>query len=170
MEQPDREDWRSFRRGDVKGLERIYNRHKDRMYTYCLYATGDRHLSEDIVQETFVKLMAQKTKLDIETTMGNWLFICARNLTFNHLKSQTRRVSLSQIENPAIEMGVETRLFIENVLDKLALEERELILLREQQRFTVKEISDMLGISEEAVRVRLYRIRKKMQKIAKGEK
>jgi RNA polymerase sigma-70 factor (ECF subfamily) len=169
MDQLDREDWRRFRKGDATGLERIYNRHKDKLYTFCLYVTGDRQLSEDIVQETFVKLMGQSQKLDSNARIKDWLFICARNLTFNQVKSQTRRVSLSQLENPAIEMDVETKLFIQNILDKLAHGERELILLREQQRFSIEEISKMLGISEEAVRVRLYRIRKKMQQIAKGK-
>ena len=170
MDQLDREDWRRFRRGEVTGLERIYNRHKDKMYTYCLYVTGDHQLSKDIVQEAFVKLMEQKAKLDSGTRIKGWLFICARNLTYNHLKRQSRQsVPLAGISNPTVEMGVETKLFIQDVLDKLALNERELILLREQQQFSIEEISMMLGISKEAVRVRLYRIRKKMQQIAKGK-
>jgi RNA polymerase sigma-70 factor (ECF subfamily) len=169
MDQLDREDWRRFRRGDNTGLERIYGRHKDKLYTFCLYVTGDCQLSEDIVQETFVRLMGQSQKLDSNARIKDWLFICARNLTYNDIKKHIRSVSLSQIENPAIEMSAEARLFIQRVLDRLALDERELILLREQQRFSIEEISKMLGISEEAVRVRLYRIRKKMQQIAKGK-
>ena len=64
-------------------------------------------------------------------------------------------------------MSIETKLFIENVLDRLDVDQRELILLREQQRFTIREIADMLCVSEGSVRVRLYRIRKKMQEIGK---
>lgn len=170
MNRLDREDWRRFRHGEVIGLERIYNRHKDKMYTYCLYVTGDIQLSKDIVQEVFVKLMEQKTKLDSGVRIKGWLFICTRNLTYNHLKRQNRRsVPLTAINNPTVEMSVETKLFIQNVLDKLAFNEKELILLREQQQFSIEEISMTLGISKEAVRVRLYRIRKKMQQIAKGK-
>jgi RNA polymerase sigma-70 factor (ECF subfamily) len=167
MDKRDREDWRRFRSGDVTAMERIYNRHKDSMYTYCLYVTGNRQVSEDIVQETFVRLMKQKASLDIETTLKNWLFICTRNLTFNYLRKQSRDVPLTTIKNPVTAMDVVTKLFIQNVLGKLKPEERELILLREQQRFSVEELSQMLEISEEAVRVRLYRVRKKMQHIAK---
>jgi len=170
MDNLDREDWRRFCKGDVTAMERIYNRHKDRMYTYCLYVTGNRQVSEDVVQETFVRLMRQKAGLNIETTLKNWLFICARNLTFNHLKKQSRDVSPVSIVNPVTEMDMETRLFIRNVLGRLKPEERELILLREQQRFSVEELSALLEISEEAVRVRLYRVRKKMQQIAKEKK
>jgi RNA polymerase sigma-70 factor (ECF subfamily) len=169
MDSIDREDWLTFRQGKAAGLERIYRRHKDKMYTYCLYITGDHELSKDVVQETFVKLMEQKVKLDSNARIKDWLFVCARNLTYNHLKRRSRRsgsVPRIDIDDLSVETDVETRLFIENVLNKLAPEERELILLREQQRFSVREISTMLGISDEATRVRLYRIRKKMQQIA----
>ena len=169
MDQLDRENWRRFRRGDATGLERIYNRHKDKLYTFCLYVTGDRQLSEDIVQETFVRLMGQSQRLDINARIKDWLFICARNLTYNQLKRHKRSLSLLEIDDQPTEVNVETKLFIQNILDKLALDERELILLREQQRFSIEEISKMLSISEEAARVRLYRIRKKMQQIAKGK-
>ncbi|MFQ6009021.1 MAG: RNA polymerase sigma factor [Candidatus Zixiibacteriota bacterium] len=170
MDQQDRDDWQKFRRGDRIGLQRIYNRHKNKLYSFCFYVTGNREMSEDIVQETFVQLMNQKAKLRIKTALKNWLFICTRNLVYNRLKKNNKQIlPLSQITNPTVAMDIETKLFINNVLDKLSLDERELILLREQQQFTTEEISDMLGISEEAVRVRLYRVRKKMQQIAKEQ-
>ena len=168
MDQQDRDDWRRFRQGDRIGLQQIYNRHKNKLYSFCFYVTGNREMSEDIVQETFVQLMSQRAKLHIEIALKNWLFICARNLVYNRMKKENKQIlPLPQITNTTVEMNIETKLFIKNVLDKLSLDERELIILREQQQFTTREISDMLGISEEAVRVRLYRVRKKMQQIAK---
>ena len=47
------------------------------------------------------------------------------------------------------------------------MEERDLILLREQQGYSIGEIALLLGVTEETVRVRLYRARKKMQEIGK---
>jgi RNA polymerase sigma factor (sigma-70 family) len=168
MDQQDRDDWQRFRHGDGISLQRIYHRHKDRLYSYCLFVTGNRELSEDIVQETFLKLAEQTQRLDNDVSIKDWLFICARNLTLNNIKKHQRRtVLLSKIDDFKAELDMETKLFIQDVLDKLDHDERELILLREQQRYPVTEIAKMLGISEEAVRVRLYRVRKKMQQIVR---
>lgn len=170
MSSLDRKDWQRIRQGDNTGLAGIYSRHKDRLYTFCRYVTGNQQQSEDIVQETFVKLLGQSKNLDDNVSIKDWLFVCARNLTYNHLKRQKQSSLLTDFIDPPAESNVETEIFIRDVLSRLTTEERELILLREQQRFTTKEISSMLNISAEAVRVRLYRIRKKMQQTAKEEK
>ncbi len=165
MDQLDREDWAGFANGDRGGIARIYNRHKDTLYTFCLYVTGDRQLSEDVVQETFLALMKNRHTLKVESSLKGWLFICARNLTYNLLKRRPEPPYHASNENSAA--SVETQLFIENVLSRLTVDERELILLREHQQFSIRELSEMLDLSEEAVRVRLYRIRKKMQSLVK---
>jgi RNA polymerase sigma factor (sigma-70 family) len=171
MEENDRDDWQGFLLGDQRGLERIYERHRNAMYTYCLYVSGDRQLSEDITQETFMRLMEQKQKLQIENSLKGWLFICTRNLLFNRLKQQKVRSDRAKEFAEAVGvLDVETKLFIESVLGRLTADERELVILREQQRFTIAEIAQILGISEEAVRVRLFRARKRMQQIAKDGK
>jgi RNA polymerase sigma-70 factor (ECF subfamily) len=170
MNELDRDDWQRFCQGDKTGMARIYSRHKNKLYTFCMYVTGNRQLSEDVVQETFIRLMGQSQKLGRNVRIKDWLFICARNLTYNQLKRHQLSSSLSDVVDPPTESNIETRIFIQDILGKLDFDERELILLREQQRFTTEEISFMLGISEEAVRVRLYRIRKKMQQIAKEAK
>lgn len=171
MEENDRDDWQGFLQGDVSGLERIYERHRNAMFTYCLYVSGDRQLSEDITQETFMRLIEQKQKLQIENSLKGWLFICTRNLLFNRLKQQ--QVRSDRVKDIAEAIGgvnVEMKLFVESVLGRLTENERELVILREQQRFTIAEIAGVLGISEEAVRVRLFRARKRMQQIAKDGK
>ena len=169
MDQQDRDDWRKFREGDSDGLQRIYHRHKDRLFSYCFYVTGDRELSEDVVQESFYKLARQSQRLDDHASIKDWLFICTRNLTFNHLKRHRRQTLLStNIDHSTSELDVETRLFIQNVLSRLDRSDRELILLREYQCYSINTIAKLLSISEEAVRVRLYRVRKQMQQLAKG--
>lgn len=169
MDQIDGEDWQEFRKGRQSGLERIYNRHKNSMYTYCCYLTGDRELSEDIVQQTFVKLIECRRNLQTGAGIKGWLFVCARNLALNHLKKrsgQRRPVLAENITGAQVDMNAEAKLFIDNILGKLTQDERELILLREQQRFSIREISEMMGISDQTARVRLYRVRRKMQQIA----
>lgn len=163
MDESDRQDWAAYGCGEAEALDRIFRRHKDALFSYGLYMTWSREDAEDIVQETFVRLIRCKGKRIV--CLRSWLFIAARNLTLNRLRTKPS-VSLKGLEG-AISEVAETRLFIERMLSKLAPEERELVLLREWQGFAVAELAEMMGLSNEAVRLRLYRVRKKMQNLAK---
>jgi RNA polymerase sigma-70 factor (ECF subfamily) len=169
MQHPDHEDWKRFCEDDTEAFGRIYRRHRDTMFTYCYYLIGDRHSSEDVVQETFLKLLRQKGRLAIKSSLADWLFICARNAALNLLRKRGREASAPVELSPVPERPDDsTRIFVESVLRRLAPEERDMLLLRERQGYTIGEISRMLEISEENVRVRLFRARKKMQLLAKG--
>jgi len=169
MRDTDISNWRRFCRGDQRAFEQIYLQHKDKMYSYCLYVSKDKQLSEDVVQESFTRLLSLDDNADNIQSPANWLFICARNLILNHLssrKSEENNVaSMTGIVTES--MSTETRLFIDEVLSQLESEERALILLREYQQFTMKELAEMLDTNESSVRVRLFRIRQKLQKIRK---
>jgi RNA polymerase sigma-70 factor, ECF subfamily len=164
MEDADRQDWAAYCCGERLALQRVFERYKDALFTYCVYMTGNRDDSEDLVQEAFTRLIGQRDR-DTIASIRNWLFICTRNLTLNHLKRKAP-VSLNG-SIPAIDSDLEVRRFIDHVLSRLTIDERELILLREQHGFTPAEIATMLDVSPESVRIRLHRVRKKMQAIAK---
>jgi RNA polymerase sigma-70 factor (ECF subfamily) len=164
MNDADSQDWAAYRRGERNALHRIFVRYKDAMFTYCVYMTGDRDDAKDLVQEAFIRLIGQRNGKPI-ASVRDWLFICTRNLTLNLLK---RKASVSLDGSlPVTDSAPEIRRFIETILDRLTPEERELVLLREQHGFSMSEIATMLELSPENVRIRLYRVRKKMQSIAK---
>ena len=168
MDYSDEKDWLAFCRNEPQAFDRIYRRHKDGLYDFCLYVTGDGRLSEDLVADVFTRLIRMKNKLEIESSLKNWLFICVRNMAYNLIRKRNREYNLmSQIKFNQEAVDIELKVFIEDILSRLDADERELILLRERQGFTIRELAEIVNISEEAVRTRLYRIRKKMQMLGK---
>jgi len=168
MDQLDIEDWKSYCQGDSSAICRIYDRNADKLYSFCLYLCGDVQLSEDVLQDSFLNLMKQRNKGKINRSIRSWLFVVARNLIYNKKKKlASEREYMQIVDRNSIDP--ETRLFIMNILNKLLPHERELILLREYQRFSIGEIAQMLELSDEAVRVRLYRVRKKMQALERNK-
>lgn len=169
MKDTDISNWRRFCRGDQHAFEQIYLRYKDKMYSYCLYVSRDKQLSEDVVQESFTRLLSLSDNTRKIQSPANWLFICARNLILNHLSSsKSAEKNVASITNNVTEpISVEARLFIDSLLCRLESEERGLILLREYQQFSMKELADMLDTNEGAIRIRLFRIRQKLQRIRK---
>lgn len=144
-------------------MENAYKKYKNQLLAFSLYVTGDRELSEDIVHEVFLKFASQP-KNTINSTK-DWLFISTRNLTYNNIKRLKRNIY--QPINSHSRISIEQKILINQILKKLDFDERELILLKEKYGYSTKELTSMLSISEENVRIKLFRIRKKMQKIAK---
>ncbi|KAA3633208.1 MAG: sigma-70 family RNA polymerase sigma factor [Calditrichaeota bacterium] len=144
-------------------MENAYKKYKNQLLAFSLYVTGDRELSEDIVHEVFLKFASQP-KNTINSTK-DWLFISTRNLTYNNIKRLKRNIY--QPINSHSRISIEQKILINQILKKLDFDERELILLKEKYGYSTKELASMLSISEENVRIKLFRIRKKMQKIAK---
>ena len=165
MDDRSRQDWREFRQGSRKAFDRLYVRLKDRLFSYCLYTSGDPELSRDVVQESFVKLLENQTDTEFESGLDNWMFVCVRNSLYNRLKRrrvrQQHEYSQALSESAALNNG-EARVMLQQVLANLSVEERDLILMREFLGLTIPEISEAIAASEGAVRVRLHRIRKRI--------
>lgn len=160
----DRYDWLSFRGGDPLAFGRIYDRNKDRLLTYCVHLGLTREGGEDVLQEAFAQLARQRGEIE---SIRNWLFVSVRNHCLNQLKRLRREMSPPDAATVSSEIDPEAAEFIERVLKRLLPGERELILLRELHGFSARELADMQNTSEEAIRVRLYRIRKRMHELGK---
>jgi|GEM_PF-2167015 len=167
MEDRDRLDWRLFEEGDQKAFDRIFQRHRRHLLKYSSYMTGSSAVGEDVVQETFMRLLEQKGSLTIRSSLKDWLFICARNHSLNLLAKRRRMEQFLPDVAGNNDCSDEMKWLIQEVLGKLNHDERDLILMREQQQYSIMEMATLLGISQEAVRVRLFRIRKKMYELGK---
>ncbi len=135
---------------------------------YCAYLIGDREVAKEIVQESFLRLIGKTKESEGPESPKDWLFICARNLCFKHLRSRRVHSSYQPLPDSSHdETSSEDRHFIEQVLGRIEAEERDLILLREVEQYSICELARLTRVSEEAVRVRLHRIRKKMQELGR---
>jgi RNA polymerase sigma-70 factor, ECF subfamily len=151
--------------GDITGE---YERQYRPLVTYCALVLGDRDAAADIVQESYYRLVRQVKMAQPPSDIRGWLFICARNLCFTELRRRkSSRIDANQLWRPPEQLDPESARFVEQVLARLSPEERDLILMREQQRYAIGEMAAMLEISEEAVRVRLFRVRKRMQELGR---
>ncbi len=160
----DLQDWQAFCHGDNSGMDRLYDRHSPALLSFCLYLCGDRTKSEDIVQDSFMSLMAQREGSKITRSIRSWLFVTARNLVYN----LSRRISHQSLDSLseyhlATNSNPDISLIIDRIISSLPPDDRELLLLREHQGFSISEIAEMLSLSKENVRIRLYRIRKRIQ-------
>jgi len=158
----------------------IFNRIKKKLYNYILKMTEDIMLTEDIVQDVFLKLYQNIDNIRYKDNINFWLFTTARNEVYGFFRRKRIRIDQFNVED-ADEIEIEAEENIEDefekkevkelvqmVLNKLAIEQREVFILKEYGGLKYSEISDVLGIDEKLVKSRLNKVRNKLiNKISK---
>lgn len=78
--------------GDSQALTYIYERYKQGLFSFCFRLLGDGNSAEDVVHETFIKVLTEKEKLQNPAVLKSWMFTIARNEAFailNHRKKNS---------------------------------------------------------------------------------
>ena len=83
----DSELLRKMKKGDTDAFSILYHRHAPRLLNFVTGLLKDETAAEDVVQNIFVKLWTVRGQLDSSKSLTNWLFVCARNESYNVLKS-----------------------------------------------------------------------------------
>lgn len=165
-------------RGNVMSDPRIeiYENYKQAIYSYLYRSTLNRHIAEDLTQETFFRAFKSLSTYRGEASMKTWLFKIARNTYINFsVKKQTQlEVHTGTLdERMAVQKNpykhAEDKLLIQMILVKLPENYRSYILLRDENGLTYGEIAEITNESIAQVKVGIYRARKKFREIYKKE-
>ena len=150
-----------LRAGDTASLIR---RHYGPVYGLARRLLGSELDARDAAQETFTRAIAHLREFDGRRSFRNWIFA----IVANHIRDLLRRrrqvpldvaeeslPDLSLPESPVIRREDRDRVLA--AVDRLPFEWKIIVTLKVQQELTPGEIADTLGISVNAVRIRLYR-------------
>lgn len=148
-------------------LDELYIRYHRELYLYLYSLCRDHAISEDLLQETFLKAL-----LSLSESHGNlraWLYLVARNLYYNYKKREDRLVSAETLEDGAGETPLDwlltderTRLLYE-ALTQLEERKREVLQLQYFGGLSQREIGAVLHLNPEHVRVLAYRGRRELR-------
>lgn len=152
----------------------IFHRTKKKIYNFVLKMTFDRMLTEDIVQDVYMKFFESFDNLKSFASAEIWLFTTARNEIYQYYRRKKVHtdkyapVNVDKVEirsSESIEDDLERediRILIYDELMFIPAEQKEVFLLKEYGGFSYKEISEMMNINIELVKSRLFKVRKKM--------
>ncbi len=148
----------------MKEFETLYCTHASAIFRFALGLCGDRAQAEDIVSETFVRVLTRAPRLETGTALA-YLLAIARNTYLSGQRRRRREVPLSEdlpapAQDPADRLQNENRLATTmHALRDLPEGERAALLLRVDHDLPYKEIAAALGISTGAAKVRVHRAR-----------
>ncbi len=156
---------------DPACFEKIYNKYYQKVYNYFWYRLGyDREKAEEMMQEVFLRAFSKlKTYKHRNYSYLTYLLTIARNLFINYLKKEKESVSWDEIKNLTVSgneilHNILDAQYLYNIIERyLSGNEREAVLLRYREGLSIKEISQVMRKSENAVKLLLSRARKKLK-------
>lgn len=146
----------------------IYLRHSQRVYAYCLKVTANEEEARDIFQETFFRFFeASKSKKTLKN-IGAFIIIIARNLCLNYKRDKKTKVHLDDINYASYDNEYSRKELLDLInesLELLSFDQREAFVLRQYQGYSYKEIAEITGDNENAVKNRVWRAKERIKEI-----
>jgi len=166
-----------LRRGDPDAFDDIYAAFNTRLFTFLVRLSRRRDVAEDLLEETWLRLVKNAQRLEADTRLGPWLFTVARNLHVSYCRSRMLEdsaaaslmglwpfsVERSSPFEAAAASELERR--IERALTTLPLPSREVLLLVGVAGLDHADAADVCGITPAALRQRLHRARETLSKM-----
>ena len=172
-----------FQGGDVGAFNQIVHRYKDRLLNFIYRFLNDIDKAEDLVQDTFLKLVTHKHSYKEIAKFSTWLYTIAGNLAKTELRKIKRRKTFSvtdlsyedrEFVITSAEAGpdedIDSRNFernIQSALNELPSDFRTVIILRDIQELSYDEISKIVEVPLGTVKSRINRGRVKLQQLLK---
>jgi RNA polymerase sigma factor (sigma-70 family) len=149
--------------GNEKSFEILISRHQQRIYNFIFSKVLDRDITEDVFQDTFIKVIKtlKKGKYNEEGKFLPWVMRIAHNLVIDHFRRNKRMPTFKNTDEFDIfsvlgdgELNAEKLLVKEQILsdvrrliDKLPGDQREVLKMRMYKDMSFKEISENTGVS-----------------------
>ena len=166
---PDEELMLQVRDGAGEMLGVLFDRYQTPLFNFYSKLTGDRTLSEDLVQEVFLRILKYRQSYQPGTHFRAWIYQIARNARIDHFRKFPPQTSLEPEMLPAVsptdsaqeQQEVE---LLQRALQQLPEEKREILLLCRFQELKYEEIASLLGCELNTVRSRIHRALQELRK------
>jgi RNA polymerase sigma factor (sigma-70 family) len=171
----DEELFQDWLKGGRDSFDNLLARYQGRLYKVILGWTKNPHLSQDLFQETWVRVIEHKGDFDPGRKFSSWIFSIALNLTRDHWRREKR--NRTEIDSGQIDLASggadqsetlseqEQMKELEAALGQLSEIEREVFMLRHFGALSFKEIADLLGINLNTALGRMHQALGRLKKI-----
>ena len=184
----DRELVLAVRDGDAAAYRGLVEQYQNRVYSMVYGMVRNREDARDITQDAFVKAYRNLDSYRLESSFYTWLYRIAMNRAIDHLRRKKRRPTAEfddaiakrdatggidethHVDSPS--RSLERKQLYKRIMDameELTEDQRQVVLLREMEGLSYKEIAAVMDIPEGTVMSRLYYARKRLQKLLESD-
>lgn len=152
---------------DVKAERELYERHAPKMLGVCRLYIKDLHYAEDVMIQAFTRAFDNLGKFRFEGSFEGWLRRIMVREAIDFLRSRTQfryeDIETAEVPPPYIEDNDLDADLLQLLIDKLPEGYRTVMVMFAIEGYSHKEISEMLGISENTSKSQLFKARKQLQ-------
>jgi RNA polymerase sigma-70 factor, ECF subfamily len=165
----------AFREGDDHAFSLLYERHKRALFAFALRMLGETDAARDVVQDVFLRVFERRRQLNNPESFRSWLFAIGRNHCVSRLRESRKQTPLDDVPEEtmaiagdagALEAEEDVRM-IRLALARLKIEYREVLILREYQDLSYREIAEITESTESAVKSKLFKARRALHEAYK---
>lgn len=184
----ERELVRLAQNGTEAAYEELIRRHQRRVAALVGSILRRREDVEDVVQQVFLKVFVSLKHFDLRAAFSTWLYKITVNECWDYLRKKKVRplvyeadlseeqvsrldgiVSADRPPDSPVERA-EVKELLDWMLDKLPEQDRQLLVLKEMEGFSVHELAEILGLNVNTVKVRLFRARGRLMEVYRRRK
>ncbi len=171
-----------LRQGDRSAFRKLVETYQDKVYNLGLKILWNREDAEDVLQETFLKVVDKIDSFREESDIGTWIYRIATNAALMKLRERRRQrghlADLAEVDNHDIKptrlapdapnpfdelLQKESREILEKAIDALPDIYRVVFVLKDIENLSTDEIAQILGLTHEAIYSRLKRARMQLR-------
>ena len=171
-------------KGDRESFGILVERFETRIFSFCYQFFRDRDIAAEMAQETFLRAYKYIKKYDPNKKLSTWIYSIAKNICIDEKRkmNRSRTVPIEDV-NPSsfqvsqqgqhlkdpsqISLHLEDRMLLEAAIAQLPEKYKTAIILCYFQELPYQEIADILGLSLNLVKVRIFRAKKQLLEILK---
>lgn len=163
------------RQGDIEAFDLIMMRYEHRLLRFLTGHVGDVEVAQELLQDTFLAAYQALPRLKGELRLSAWLHTIALNRARSHHRRRKFRVFVPLDDHeppspaPDLQESVATQELVRRTLGRIPKQYAEALLLQLSGGMSCREIADVLGCSEGAVKVRLMRARDAFRRVYEEE-
>lgn len=153
-------------RGDGDAFRELYTRYADRVFRYALTLLRNRHLAEDVVQETMIAVWNGASRFEGRSQVSTWVFGIARHQAHRVFRSEAKGERIppeDEDTDPAAVVEREVR--VQRALAELPPDQREVVFLAFYVGLPYAEIARVQGVPEGTVKSRMFHAKKRLAEV-----
>jgi RNA polymerase sigma-70 factor (ECF subfamily) len=161
---------------DQDSFRALYDRSARPIWVYLYHRTHDAQLADDLLQETYYRFLRTRAAFESEAHRKNYLFRIAANLANDQSRKTKECTELSTEHEHGLHVDTDAgrqsqrRTDLARAMDKLKPRQRDALWLAYAEGSSHAEIAEILGVKVASIKLILFRARKKLAELLRGER
>lgn len=177
LQQTDEQLMLCVKQGQAYVLGELFERHHVKLYNFFLKFCGNSNWSEDMVQNTFLKMLKYAYSYHVSGKFQAWMFNIARNVAVDYLRREINGSANTYHDLDSIEGHIHDPEYIQELeqeerkiqqaILRLPVEKRQLLLLSKLNQISMADLAQMYGCNTSTIKVRIHRALEELRKYCK---